>query len=113
MEPKPCLADALSEEKLCVKPLSELENELVKSLSELVQLLKYQLQIESRRNDLLTDLLAHNQLVIDRFLAAVPTGENESLGSDPPEELEDEELIGLDGQPIRSDKLAQERSEET
>jgi hypothetical protein len=97
METERCPADVLSDVKPSAALLPELANELVKSLSELVELLKMQQNIESRRNDILTELLAHNQLIIDRVLA-----------SDPPEIEEDEEVredemvMGLDGKPIRA-----------
>jgi hypothetical protein len=97
METEPWPADALSD----VKPSSglpgELATELIRSLHELVMLLKMQQNIESRRNDLLTDLLAHNQLIIDRVL---DSGQIEEPPDDEPGE--DEVVMGLDGKPIRA-----------
>jgi hypothetical protein len=97
METERCPADVLSDVKPSAGLSVELANELISSLSELVMLLKVQQNIESRRNDLMTDLLAHNQLIIDRVLASSHVEE------DPDDEPgEDELMMGLDGKPIRA-----------
>jgi hypothetical protein len=79
-------------EKLAFEGLKSL-NELVTNLRELVSLFKSQQEIEGRRNDLLTELLAHYQVVSEKILTEPSGG---------PVDDEGRPIMDMDGRPIWS-----------
>ena len=96
-EEKICLADVKSAEKESSEDLNRLVSQVLKSLQELVQELRVQNQVECDRNNLLTELLADNQLMRESLLSR-----SAPIGGHVIAELDEDgnPILDLDGKPL-------------